>query len=46
MNATTKSLIRVGNSTFSVSPEFPSWGHVSEKCVGCNGPKTKDMQRQ
>ncbi len=30
MNATTKSLLRVGNSKFSLSPEFPSWGRVSE----------------
>ncbi len=37
MNATTKSLLRVGNSKFSLSPEFPSWGRVSEKRVGCNG---------
>ncbi len=31
MNTTTKSLLRVGNSKFSLSPEFPSWGRVSEK---------------
>ncbi len=35
MNATTKSLLRVGNSKFSLSPEFPSWS--VKKCVGCNG---------
>ncbi len=37
MNATTKSLLRVGNSKFSLSPEFPSYGRVREKRVGCNG---------
>ncbi len=38
LNATTKSLLRMGNSKFSLSPEFPSrgrvsesWGRVSEK---------------
>ncbi len=48
MNATTKSLLRVGNSKFSVSLEFPSWGRVSEKkCrMQWTQPKTKDMQRQ
>ncbi len=35
MNATTKSLLRVENSKFSVSPEFPSWG-VSVKKFGLN----------
>ncbi len=30
MNATTKSLLRVGNSKFSLSPEFPSWGCVCQ----------------
>ncbi len=48
MNATTKSLLQVGNSTFSVSPEFPIWGRVSEKTcrMQWTQPKTKDMQRQ
>ncbi len=32
MNATTKSLLRVGNSKFSLNPEFPSCGCVSESC--------------
>ncbi len=33
MNATTKSLLRVGNLKFPLSPEFPSRGCVSEKNV-------------
>ncbi len=33
MNATIKSLLRVGNSKFSVSPEFLCWGRVREKNV-------------
>ncbi len=41
MNATTKSSLRVGNSTFSLSPEF---GSVSvRKRVGCNG-QAKDYR--
>ncbi len=31
MNATTKSLLRVGNSTFTLTPEFSSWRRVNEK---------------
>ncbi len=29
MNSTTNSLLRVGNSKFSLSLEFPSWGRVA-----------------
>ncbi len=45
MNATTKSLLRVGNSKFSLSPEFPSWGRVSEKTcrMQWTQPKTKKI---
>ncbi len=51
MNATTKSLwgkIITGNSKFSVSLEFPSWGRVSEKMCRMQWTqlKNKDMQRQ
>ncbi len=42
MNATTKSLLRVGNSKFSLSPEFPSWGRVSEKNVSDAMDAAKD----
>ncbi len=43
MNATTKSLLRVGNSKFSLSPEFPSCGRFSEKTcrMQWTQPKTK-----
>ncbi len=33
MNASTESLLRVGNSKSSLSPEFLSWGCVSENNV-------------
>ncbi len=42
MNATTKSLLRVGNSKFSLSPEFPSCGRVSEKNVSNAMDAAKD----
>ncbi len=42
MNATTKSLLRVGNYKFSLSPEFPSWSSVSvRKRVICNGRRQR-----
>ncbi len=37
LNATTKSLLRVGNSKFYLSPEFPSCGRVSEKACRMYG---------
>ncbi len=42
LNATTKSLLWVGNSKFSLSPKFPSWGRVSEKNVSDAMDAAKD----
>ncbi len=37
MNATTKLLLRVGNSKFSLSPSFRVGGVSVKKRVGCKG---------
>ncbi len=48
MNATIKSLLRVGNSKFSVSPEFLWRGRVSEKTcrMQWTQPETENMQQR
>ncbi len=43
MNATAKSLLRVGNKIFSLSPEFLSWGSVSEKTVSDTFDAANDL---
>ncbi len=46
MNATTKSLLLVGNYKFSLSPEFPSCGRVSSQRLKiCSIGKVVEMNK-